>query len=374
MSLVNGFQGQINSAKNFIKNPFSSLVTVPLDGNDFPEGFFIQELLSNGQQGETIRLSGNMMPKIPFTFGGSQRIKKEFYPGYSEPVVQVLGSEEDDITINGEFKDKGYSRDLKGVSSDIQQLIDAIRIRGNIVRISMGEFERYALILRTKFDMEKLSKIPYSITFSIIGFNAPTNARFLQKTREVPLNINRELIAQAEFFNEHNSNIPSTVPFSIADQINRLTADIAGVMATITDFVDNILNAVKDIQKSITRAKGLIKYAQNKLKNYKETIGSFQPFNDSQALTGKYTNAKFYAAGIAAASSLTAILQRLKAQIAAITPTVPLARHLVVDGENLQKISVKFYGTADNWKKIYEYNNLSSTELATGAVLEIPRL
>jgi LysM repeat protein len=374
MSLLNGFQGKVNDAKNFIKNPFSSSVNPPFDGHDFPDGFIIREILENGEMGEELRLFGNMMPKIPFTFGGSQRIKKESYAGYSEPVVQVLGSEEDDVTINGEFKEKSYNRDLKGVAQDIQQLLDAMRLRGNLVHIALGEWERYGIISKTKWDMEKLSKIQYSITFLIIGFQAPTNARFAGETKEVPFAINRELIQAAQDFQEFNKNYPDEVPRSIGEQLNAITNEVASAVATVTGFVDSIVTTVQDIQKSITRAKGLIKYAQNKLNSYKELAGGFQPFNDSQALTGKYKSAKFYQRGISNAAAMTALLEKIRAQLVKITPTLPLGRHLVISGDNLQKISVKFYGTADHWKKIYDYNRLNSTELTPGRLLEIPKI
>lgn len=373
MSLLNGFGGKVTDTANFLKNPFSTTVEPPFDGNDFPDGFYIEEILENGLPGETIRLFGNMMPKIPFTFGGGQRMKKDFYSGYSEPVMQVFGSQEDDLTITGELKDKRYNRDLKGVSSDIQQLLDGIRLRGNLVRIVLGEFERYAIMSQTKFDMDKLSRIQYSITFSVIGFNAPTNARFLQRSREVPFDINRELIQQALDFQEFNKNYPEEIPRSIADKINEITGTVAGAIATVTDFIDG-LTAAGDILRSINRAKGLIRYTQGKLKTYKETLGSFNPFNESQSAVGKYKSSKFYSSGIANAVALTSLLERLRAQLKNVIPNTPLGRHLVINGDNLQKISVKFYGTADNWKKLYDYNNLSSTELRVGSVLEIPRL
>ena len=78
MSVLNSFQGKVNDAKNFIRNPFSSDVDTPFTENDFPDGFLIQEILDNGEIGDEIRLYGNMMPKIPFTFGGGQRVKKDF--------------------------------------------------------------------------------------------------------------------------------------------------------------------------------------------------------------------------------------------------------------------------------------------------------
>jgi LysM repeat protein len=212
------------------------------------------------------------------------------------------------------------------------------------------------------------------VTFSIIGFNAPKNARFLQRAKEVPFAINKDLIDSAIGFQETNSNIPDSVPRSIADQITALTSDVAGAIGTVTGFVDQILSTVQDIQKSVTRAKGLIKFAQNKLRTYKRTVGNFKAFDDTAALTGRYESAKFYSGALSQSSSLTALLQRLKARVSQLTNELPLARHLVVNGDNLQKIAIKFYGSADNWKKIYDYNNLTSTELEVGRLLEIPRL
>jgi LysM repeat protein len=375
MSLVNGFQGQVNSLQNSIRNPFETSVTPPFDGNDFADGMEIQELLPNGSEGERIVLIGNLMPKIPFKFGGTQRIKKEFYAGYSEPTMHVLGPEETDITINGEFKDKRYTnRQLKNIATEFQKQVDAFRIRGNIVKIRLGEFERFAIISTTSFEMERLSKIRYAITFSIIGLNAPRNARFLNRAKEVPFAINKELLEQATNFQAQFSVIPDSVPRSVGEQLNALISDVAGAIATVTGFIDQIVSTVQDIQKSVERAKGLIKYAQNKLRSYKRIAGSFQPFNSQQALTGRYESAKFYSASLAGASALTSTLQRLKARLAQLAASLPLGRHLVVTGDTLQKIAIKFYGSPDNWKRIYDFNNLQSTDLQIGRLLEIPRL
>jgi nucleoid-associated protein YgaU len=73
-------------------------------------------------------------------------------------------------------------------------------------------------------------------------------------------------------------------------------------------------------------------------------------------------------------TSLSVLLARLQKQFEAIARTTPLARHRVKDGETLQRISIKFYNTADNWKKIYDHNKLTSTQLTVGTVLEIPRV
>lgn len=375
MSLLNSFEGEINKVTNLIKNPFEADVVPQFDPPDFPDGFKISEILPNGTDGDKVVLSGNWMPQIPFTFGGTVRMIKEYYSGYSEPATQVFGPEEDDITINGLFKDKRFAnRALKNVSTEIQQQLDAIRIRGNIVRLQLGEFERYAIIKQTKFELERLSRIGYSITFSVIGFNAPKNARFLQRRKEVPFAINKELIDLATQFNNTASSIPDTVPQSIADIINGLTNDVAEAINTVTGFIDAIFSTVQDIKTAVNRVKGLIKYAQQRLSQFKRQVGSILSFNSTFTIPSRYESARYSSASIASGSSLTSLLERLRLQFSTIINDLPLGRNLVKQGDTLQKIAIKWYGNANDWKEIYDYNNLSSTALSPGMLLEIPRL
>lgn len=375
MALVNGFQGKVNSLQNQIANPFSSQVVPQFDPPDFPDGFLIEEILSNGNTGDKVVLVGNWMPQIPFTFGGGQRFKKEYYSGYSEPTVQIFGPEETDITINGLFKDKRFTNtELKNISTEIQQLVDAIRIRGNIVRLKLGEFERYGLISLTKFDMDRLSRVAYEITFSIIGFNAPKNARFLQRRKDVPFEINKELIAAATEFNLLKDTIPDTVPRSIADQINDITDTVSRAITTVTNYVDQVFTTVQDIKSAINRIKGLVLFTQQRLRQFKRQLGAISSFDPTTSIAGRYSNARYQSGAIAQASGLTALLQRLKNQFSGLVNELPLARKLVKTGDNLQKIASEYYGSTNDWKEIYDYNDLSSTELEPGTLLEIPRL
>ena len=222
--------------------------------------------------------------------------------------------------------------------------------------------------------MKNLAKVGYEIQLSIVGFNAPTNAKFLGKSREIPFDINEQLIDQALAFQADFSTIPDTVPQSIADQINGVISDVATAINTVTGFVDSVLTTVQDIQKSIERAKGLIKNAHTKLESYKRTVGSFKIFDSNASLSGQYANATYFSAGIASASSLSALLVGFRTQFNNIVVDLPLGRHLVKTDDTLQKIAIKFYGSADNWKKIYDYNNLTSTVLTTGFLLEVPRV
>jgi nucleoid-associated protein YgaU len=51
----------------------------------------------------------------------------------------------------------------------------------------------------------------------------------------------------------------------------------------------------------------------------------------------------------------------------------PKARHLIKNGDTLQTLSVKYYGSVDSWNKIKNHNKLTSTELEKNTVIEIPK-
>jgi nucleoid-associated protein YgaU len=361
-----------------------SSVKLPLlnapKGPDFPAGFIIEEL--EGAK-EKVVLAGNAMPKNKLPYGGKQRIKKDFYSGHSEPVMQILGPAENDMTIVGELKDKRFKVEGPGsvsvpfgtsISEEFAKQIDAIRIRGNLCVFTIGQWRRYGFIEESNFELERLQKIMYEIKLSIVGFNAPKNARFLEKKREVPFSINKNLIAQAAIFQEDNSNIPTTVTVDIADIIDAVTNFVAGAINTLTSFVDDVISTTNDIRKSVERAKGLIKFTQLKLKDYKRTLGALDPFDANQSITGQYQNAEFYSSSISKASALSSLLNKFRDQFNDLADNLPLARHVVKEGETLQKISIEYYGTSDNWKEIFDYNRLTTTNIEALTVLEIPRV
>lgn len=372
----------IGSITNKIRNPLSSKVDVPFNGPDFIDGFWIEELEGPKKK---VTLVGNQMPFAPFKFGGKQRIKKDFYPGNSEPSTQILGPEESDQTIRGVLKDIKYPQanpfasppvpDLKGASLELQELLDSIRIRGNLCRFKLGEWQRYGFIEETEFDLRTISRIAYQIKLSIVGFNAPTNAKFLEKSREVPFAINESLIAAAADFQKNATLFPDSVPRSILDKLTEAIGAVASALAVLTDFVDAVLSTVKDIQKGIERAKGLIKHAINKLKEYKRTLGALfsNPFNTSSSLTGVYANSSYFSSQTASSQTLSASLVAFRAQFNNIIPSLPIGRHLIKQGDTLQSIAVKFYDDSASWKKIMDFNNLTDSVLTNG-LLEIPRL
>ena len=374
MSILDGPQKAIKDAGAFIANPLTRKVNSTTPTPDFPNGFLIEEL--TGPK-EKVRLTGNMMPQQPFNFGGTQRITKQFYPGNSEPTALVLGSEETDTVIKGRLYDKKYSDpDFRGVALEVQQQIDAIRVRGNPCRFILGEWQRYGFIGKTEWGMKTIADITYDITLELVGFNAPKDSRFLEKQNTVPFEINKQLIAAAASLEAARAVIPSEMPASVADILNDAISDVSGVLATVTGFVDNTLTAVENIANSVNRAIGLVRYARATVQRYGRRLASisFQLQLAGIPIPAKYKSAVFISERISETATFQALLAQMLARFRGLAQNIPIARHRVIEGDTLQKISIKFYQTPDNWNKIYDHNKITSTALTAGMVLEIPRV
>ena len=376
-NLLDGPLNLLDELGNFLSNPFAKNPNTSLRGDDFPDGFEIEELERDGKAIlESTRLRGHLMPEVPFEFGGEQRIIQEHYPGNSEPVVHILGPTEDDITIRGRLWDKKFSDfTLYGTSEAIQIQLQEYRIRGNLLRLKMGNFQRYAHMKDARFRMKTRGDIRYEITFTIVGFNPPLREQFAGQALEIPFKSNAELNALLDSFN--TTSVPPEVPASIADILNDAISVVAGAVSSVTDLVDNIVGGVEDIQNSINRAVGVVTNAQTTILQTRRRIGRIRmgpgstisslPISSRYITIGSVKQQNFFYTDFAS------ILDKLREQFAAIAATTPIARHLVQSGDTLQKLALKFYDDDGEWKKIYDHNKLTTTELVSGSVLEIPR-
>lgn len=430
MGLLNlSVKDAVNDIQNKFLNPFKPKITPEEvksahSRNDFKDGLRIAELVDgtfNEDRADTVKLKGDAMPHIPFAFGGTQKLVKDFYPGNSEPTVQVLGPRESDLTIRGRLKAKNIKtpavrtginlgavgnfatglagkfplvpdispaadnegkqkrEELRTYPQEVQQLMDSMRIRGNLIRITMGEFQRFGFLEETAFSMKTIADIEYELRFSIIGFNPPSDCRILSGAKTVHVAINKKLIAEVAKFKELSNSIPVSVPRGIGDQLNDLISTVAESVSLVTGFVDTALNEVDDVKSSALRAIGLVKNARNQLSTFQRRFGAIDTFATTSISAGNgiadgYNNASYMQGALSSSFSLTALLETLRAQIAGISDSEPIARHLVKDGDTLQKIALKFYKDSSQWKEIYDHNKLTSTELVRGKILEIPRI
>jgi LysM repeat protein len=351
---------------------------------DFPEGLRIIEIIDGVESADSeLVLVGQFMPHVPFEFGGTQQIVKEYYAGSSSPTVQVLGARENDVVIRGRLKTKFFKdTNLRQAAEQYQEALDDIRKRGNLLKVTLGEWKRYAFLEESTFKLNRLVDIEYELKLSVIGDTLPT---FDQTNKEQDDNVTKfnkqlsDLVVNARA----KADYPAEMPKDIGDVIAGYINDVAEVMSVVTNFVDGIVSDVEKLESGVNRALGLVKYARSYVSTTKRRIGSIvlnstnlgSSFsNTASQAAAEITNSNYLFEVQSFMTSFQNQLAEIRAKFAALSASQPLLRHLVVSGETLQRISMKYYGTAENWQAIYNHNKLSSTALQSGTVLEIPRV
>lgn len=398
-NLGDGVTGTKDQILSTLVNPFAKKVP-DLFGPDFPGGFVIQEIINGVPVAQPLALVGNQLPMIPFSFGGEQKIVKDYYPGNSEPSVQVLGARETDIVVKGRLKAKRFKnpsgkKDASGLyhaPENIQREMDAIRIRGNLLQLILGEWKRFAYLEKTHFEVSQLSRIEYELTFSIVGFNTPTNCKFIDITKQLPFDVNKQLILLAQQF--ESSRTPPGFPKTLSGVINGYISDVASIIKVGTNFIDTTMKAVEDVTSSLNRGIGLVKNMRTSIVQFKRRLGNIGHgitslgttyHNDTKGLSSEtrrlslitvntYRNSSYLNTLAHQSTQMELLLAKLSSQFAMIKATTPQARYLIKQNDSLQKIAVKFYNNADNWKIIYDHNHLTSTVLTPATLIEIPRV
>jgi hypothetical protein len=357
-------------------------------GPDFAEGFKCVEYINSKAQSESngfgFTLLGNFMPMIPFTFGGAQEIKKDYYAGNSEPVVQVLGPRESDLVLRGHFRTKKFrDENMIAAAQEYQEQCDAVRLRGNLLYLQMGEWHRWGYLRESSFEMNRLSDINYTLTFDIVGFNPPSDCKLIKDPSTDVIQANQEIIASAALELANMQNYPDEMPRTLEEFLNDQIDGVAQAINLVTDFIDGILSDVESIERAANRALGLIKNAQTTISKTGRRIGAITldvatlgaGFSGAaEQTTATFNNTIHFKKVAKSFASFQTLLADLRKRYAGLVATTPLRRHLVQEGDTLQRLAMKYYQDAEQWKKIYDHNKLSTSDLTNVKLLEIPRV
>ena len=373
MSLLLGAEGQLKNLGKSLTNPFTAHGRRSVNPPDYVDGFVVEQVSGKKRK---ISLVGTDMPHQPFEYGGKSKRSTHWYPCNSEPTIQMLGAEEKSVTTRGRFYSKKYKDDsLYAVPKAYADMFRTMEREGEIVKITLGEWRRWAVIAETNFKEKTKSDIEYEITFEIIGDKQPTNCYQLTDTKEEAFQDNADMLAAAQKLQTDYTNKETEIGQTFAERLNTYIDEVATSVAAVNAFISNALTQAENIEASVTRALGLIKVARRNIASMIRRVGALSyAVSGSGSLTRQFKAVSAASSAISDASAIMAFLAKLQMQFEAIRKTLPKARYKVQSGDTLQRISIKYYGTPNSWDKIYDHNKLTSTDLTRGTVLEIPNL
>lgn len=375
-----------------------------------PSAFLIETLTGPTR---TLELRGRALPYRGLSFEGTTRAEVTWFPGNAVGSLQVLGTEESPTTATGMWKDRfiksvtdeGVAVQPTGIAlyngqqvADSVALVDAvelIRTSGQRIKLTWDSFTRTGIIKRFKANLQRHEDIEWEMEFlwdsrgqPVTPVTLPATAvaeSFADKVTALAEKVKSALEPPAEFqvvedyINELNGFM-AAIDDAVLDVQNTATASVATILSPL-DAIQRSLAAAQEIQ---TQAESMSSFVESvpaaaivKLSETQNVVLGTDffpspvaavPFATSIAADqwrrGVRTNARNLA--LEAAADGEVLRQQLQSDV--------LAVFTAREAMDLRTVATKFYGTSDEWRRIREFNSLSTSELYAGQIVLVPKL
>lgn len=310
---------------------------------------------------------------------------REMPAGAEKPVEQILSTEWTPFEIHGEWKDKWAGRGFA-----MNTFLEFARLVGRapLVRFELGQHSLVGIITKLRIRYRTDFEIGWGVMFSPHENETVGQARRPPTTAPVAKPITQRLadLEDGTASLRDSADLVAGVPTATED-----IDDSTRLIGDLEDAVDRA-NAASDAisldDAPVTLALDSVDRAQMKL----AAVASAFRACSTTALNASDGVAALSAVGVLPyddvvimlrleeyirstrneAIRVSAVARAGEADARARMARKPRAVHRCRDGESLERISTRYYGTPDQWRLIYDANNLHSIFIAGGTDLIIP--
>lgn len=309
-------------------------------------------------------------------------VRKEI-PGGNKVVHQMLSATWQPFTLEGEWDDKWGNRRVPSLSmirsgsyamSMYQAFADMVR-RMPTIRLELDALSVVGVLtdLRIKYQMQ--GKIGWAVTMSPednenIPVQAPRRvpsqpiARWLQDARDQGDALNTAVsdASIVEMKTERVADVTSAL-LEVNDALDRL--DAFGLQDF--DFESDVFNKLLLLATTFRRIR---QSAVNLADRIKEVTSLDDVAFDDAVF--RMQHAEWIAGSHVSALQMVGIARQAERDMRKRAGRRPRAIYRPRRGESLERISMRFYRTADSWRIIYDANDLDSLALTGDEELIIP--
>lgn len=300
-------------------------------------------------------------------------IRKEM-PGSNEVVEHALSATWQPFPIVGEWDDKwGSRRTSSPFAFTTFRDFAAFVSRMPLVRIEIDSLSFVGIFTEFKVKYERQSKIGWMMTFSPHQNETITTSRPPRATRQ---SITQWVVSSKVKSDSMNRSFEKLKALSLKTQrIDSFTQ----VMLELNDAIDRVNRVNQDgfgtevekrlllMAQTFRRLRGAAMSAAIALRNVTSPIDVAY---DDIMLTIRHVD--WWTSSLSDAWSLVGISTKAERDVRSRIQPDTKAIYYPKRGESLERISFRFYDTANNWRMIYDRNNLSSLQLDGTEELIIP--
>lgn len=387
--------------------------------------FAIREI--TGPDLREVVLRERALPYKPIVFGGKHRIEETAYPGFPTKSQQALGAEENDSEFKGAWKtrfigDMSSSAAMFRVTSasgtatidgteaigiDSSQITDAatacevlddIRRKGQVCRVSwlhivrVGRLEEFTQSWTTAHDVEWTMKWKWIGRDEDAGRPSPSSASLLAVSHDL----------SAGYVDLHDSTdfdgIASGLEPNIADQVDYRVGRIQRGVLELEDAIEQRASNAAAPADALRRALQLSTFLRDEaqalcdfidqtvapslwlvvdtLRPIGAVVASTPPAQrDLRGVTGGQAVAAGIALRAAAVAARALKHKAARQRFAAIRQLESNALAVVVlaQNEDLQDLSLRYYGTPEDAEIIRAFNGLDTFAPLAGTVVVVPQ-
>jgi len=392
--------------------------------SDAAPALVIHEL--TGPDNRQVALAGRALPfRGSLKFIGEMRLEGTPYVGYPKVNQTVLGAQEQDTEMNGEWHDRflldpsevsavlrasvdspdagtiALARTELRTARDLCILFDDILVSGRLLRVSWAHIQRLGRLAIFEQDWQNLHDVKWRMKFEWVGRDDQVGLP--SPTRSTIVGLAQALssgyvdLHQATNFDD----VADLVDAGYADQLDTLIgkarATIDNIGSAVETRISAATNALDAVRRSLSLATEVRDQAQNVIDSINETVaaalftagavrGSGDGFTSAIQSPGAFADFTGIDPGqqIAAACQLLGAVRAARAlKHIAARQRFQVLRNLESDviaivrlrtQEDLRDLAKQWYGTPDAWDEIRSFNGLTTSVVPAGTLIFIPTL
>jgi hypothetical protein len=358
----------------------------------------------------TLELGGRALPKDTFTLEGKQRAEFTWYPGNPRASVQMLGTEESPSTLSGYWKDRFLkTTTAAGIDVDSPQAmalwngqrpedalaltlaVEQLRLGGQLLQMKWDEQVREGILLRFKQTWHRREDVEWEMEFQWTSRGEPAQPTTFAVTPAVDT-VSTTLRAKTDDllekaapvfevvagFNRALDNLLNEID-AAASSVSSTAVNLAGLISTPQDAVKRVLSSVVTMKESAGKVVSLV-----------DSVPAMLIENDAAlrlqaaevantpvvAEVGNTMRVTTWVRGVrAAARSLELVAaEEMEKLRALLNMDDLLAAFIARDNSDLRDVSMEYYGTQEQWRRLRSYNRFRSSRLIAGDLVLVPKL
>lgn len=375
---------------------------------------------------DILTLTSRALPYRPVTFAGSQRVEFTWYPGSPVATTQMLGPEEQAITLQGFWKDRflfgeggsspaNYEASPIGTVRELTKVVDGMRRRGQLYRLTWDEIVRDGHITSFTQTWHNGRDCEWELEFTPISQgdqqtpvsfkNLPDVADYTKQTEDAtndargalrinvgPTAVDATSLAQLVLAENPTTNT-LRVTIGTTEVPISLSRAAAGAISDLDDFLLGAQNAVYDTAVQVAdavvagpeAARNLVALAFRHIGQAQTAYGALTDrawtgvfgtgANDPDDISiGSQVAMRAYQSRLYQSIRDFAFQQGTQAREILDTLNPELAAAFVAPTNmDLRDVSTQFYGSPDDWRILLIYNRFTTSKLTAGQLVWVPQ-